>query len=211
MNSRPLWLVFLGLLSFGCSSSSGEANPEAGSSSDAGAPDSRGPHDAAPPEASVAEAASSVKHTITAKIVLEKDPDGEHVSFPTQNGSTVAMAVSDLVGKTVYWATAPGGEPISNVVKPIDQGITTLSSDLTSTFATAAHYADGPFEVACVISVTGTPPPNIPAAGDLAAFDNSPPRKGDPPVTGDSVRVDVDGANATLTLDNREFIRFGTK
>jgi hypothetical protein len=144
-----------------------------------------------------------------AKIALAPDADGAHVSFPTQNGSTVSLPKSDLVGKTVYWLTTKGGDSIANA-RPIDQQITTLGGDLTSTFSTPVHYADGPWEVACVISVTGTPPPAIPAAGDLAAFDNSPPPAGDPPDTGVSVRVHVGGSDGTVTLTNRYFIRFGT-
>ncbi len=173
----------------------------------AGACTGLSPTDARPANAA---APATAEHAILAGIALTLDADGQHVTFATQNGSTVSLAKSDLVGKTVYWATTKGGDPVSNA-QPIDQGMSTLSSDLTSTFTTPAHYADGPWEVACVISVTGTPPPSIPAAGDLAAFDNSPPPAGDPPDTGDSVRVHVDGADASLTLTNGKFIRFGTR
>jgi hypothetical protein len=147
-------------------------------------------------------------HSIVAKIALTPDADGKHVTFPTQNGSTVQLALSDVVGKTVYWATAPGGDNILNVVMPLDEAMTTVGTDLTATFTTEPHYADGPYEVACVISVTGSP--MVPSAGDLAAFDNTPPPAGDPPDTGVSVRVHVEGADADLTLTNRYFIRFGT-
>jgi hypothetical protein len=153
---------------------------------------------------------SDAQHAIIAKIALATDPDGQHVTFGTQNGSTVSLLVTDLAGKTVYWATTEGGVPLSNAPMPIDQGITTLDTDLTTTFTTAPHYADGPYEVSCVISVTGTPPPNIPASGDLAAFDNSTPPAGQPPPTGQSVRFTAAGADATKTLTNQYFIRFGS-
>jgi len=153
---------------------------------------------------------SDAQHAITATIGLTTDPDGQHVTFGTQNGSTVSLLASDLAGKTVYWATTEGGVPLSNAPMAIDQAITTLGADLTTTFTTAPHYADGPYEVSCVISVTGTPPPNIPASGDLAAFDNSTPPAGQPPPTGQSVRFTVAGADATKTLTNQYFIRFGS-
>jgi hypothetical protein len=187
----------------GCGSSSVTPPPDAAAAFDG----------AAPSEAGVGDAlASDVagQHAIVANIALTPDSDGQHVTFATQNGSTVALLTSDLVGKTVYWATTAGGDPVSNA-QTIDVNLSTIQPDLTATFKTQAHYPNGPWEVACVISVTGTPPPKIPAAGDLAAFDNTPPPAGDPPDTGDSVRVHVANADATVTLTNRYFIRFGTQ
>jgi hypothetical protein len=150
----------------------------------------------------------AVQHAVTASIKLTLDSDGQNVSFPTQNGSLVPIASRDLIGKTVYWVTTPGGEPVSNA-EPIDSKISTIGADLTSSMTTAAHYGAGPFEVACVISVTGAVPPAIPAPGDLAAFDNSTPPKGDPPPTGVSVRFHVADRDANVTLSNASFIRFG--
>jgi hypothetical protein len=157
-------------------------------------------------DAGAETAAPAVEHAIVARVALSPDPDGKHVTFATQNGSTVAVAISDIAGKTVYWATAAGGDSVLNTA-PIDVGATTIGADLTSSFTTPAHYADGPWEVACVIAVSGKPPG--PNPGDLAAFDDSAPPAGDPPPTGVSVRVHVEGADASLTMGNRYFIRFG--
>jgi hypothetical protein len=148
------------------------------------------------------------RHALTASIKLSLDADGQHVSFPTQNGSLVPIATKDLIGKTVFWVTTPGGEPVSNA-EAIDSKISSIGRDLTTSITTPAHYASGPFEVACVISVTGAVPPSIPAPGDLAAFDNSTPPKGDPPPTGVSVRFHVADGDANVTLTNASFIRFG--
>ena len=95
---------------------------------------------------------------IVATIALTPDADGKHVTFPTQNGSTVQLALSDVVGKAVYWATAPGGDNILNVLKPLDEAMMTVGTDLTATFATQPHYADGPVRGrVLVVSVTGSP------------------------------------------------------
>ena len=82
----------------------------------------------------------------------------------------------------------------------------TLGPDLTASYTTPARYADGGWEVACVISLTGSP--RLPAAGDLAAFDITPTPPGEEPPTGVSVRVRVHGADAGVRLTNRHFIRF---
>jgi hypothetical protein len=152
--------------------------------------------------------ADAARHAVTASIKLTLDADGQNVSFPTQNGSLVPIASKDLIGKTVFWVTTPGGEPVSNA-EAIDSKISTVGADLKTSITTPAHYAAGPFEVACVISVTGAVPPAIPAPGDLAAFDNSTPPKGDPPPTGVSVRFHVADGDAKVTLTNASFIRFG--
>jgi hypothetical protein len=157
-------------------------------------------------DAGMEAGAPATQHAIVARVALAPDADGKHVTFATQNGSTVAVPISDIAGKTVYWATAAGGDSVLNTT-PIDVGATTIGADLTSMFATPAHYADGAWEVACVIAVSGKPPG--PNAGDLAAFDNSAPPAGDPPPTGVSVRVHVEGADASLTMGNHYFIRFG--
>ncbi len=148
----------------------------------------------------------AARHAIVAKVVLQPDADGKNVTFATQNGSTVAVPISTIAGKTVYWATAAGGDSVLNTT-PIDVGATPIGMDLTSTFTTPDHYADGPWEVACVIAVSGKPPG--PNPGDLAAFDDSTPPPGDPPPTGVSVRVHVEGGDASLSMGNRYFIRFG--
>jgi hypothetical protein len=160
------------------------------------------------PSAGTTPSTESAPHSVTASIKLTLDADGQHVSFPTQNGALVPIASKDLIGKTVFWVTTPGGEPVSNA-EPIDSMISKIGADLTTSITTPAHYANGPFEVACVIAVTGSVPPAIPAPGDLAAFDNSMPPAGDPAPTGVSVRFHVTDADAKVALSNASFIRFG--
>jgi hypothetical protein len=144
-------------------------------------------------------------HAITVRIALALDADGQHVTFKTQNGAKVSLLKGDLVGKPVLLATTPGGEPAANA-ELIDVATVTLGADLTATFTTPARYADGAWEVSCVVQMQQSQ--RIPAPGDLAAFDNTPPPPGEDPPTGVSVRVHVRGADAGVTLTNRHFIRF---
>ncbi|MEZ4361703.1 MAG: hypothetical protein R3B48_16060 [Kofleriaceae bacterium] len=150
------------------------------------------------------------QHAITAKLAFTRDADGQHVTFGTQNGSTVSLLASELVGKTVYWATTAGGEPVTNA-PTIDVAATPVDADLRATFVTPAHYDAGPWEVSAVVALTGSAPPNLPVAGDLAAFDNTTPPAGEPPVTGVSVRVRIVDADTELTMTNATFIRFGNQ
>jgi hypothetical protein len=162
------------------------------------------------PSASATPNTESAQHAVTASIKLTLDADGQNVSFPTQNGALVPIASKDLIGKTVFWVTTPGGEPVSNA-EPIDSMISKIGADLTTSITTPAHYGNGPFEVASVIAVTGSVPSAqpFPAPGDLAAFDNSTPPAGDPAPTGVSVRFHVSDADASVVLTNASFIRFG--
>lgn len=133
--------------------------------------------------------------------------DGQGVNLFAQNGAVVHVPPADIVGKQLVWATTPGGEPINNTL-PIEFGSVTMGADLSASFATESTYADGPWEMAAFVSIAGDDPTNGPQPGDLAAFDNRPPPAGQPPVTGTSVRMTVDGNDAELTMGNDFFIQF---
>lgn len=198
-----------------CSSSSpgGTAAPggDAGPSTHADA--GGGP---ATPDASPAEASSSADacpttppgtaRTITGDVTFTAD--GQGVPFGTQNGSVVHIATADLVGKTLVWATAPGGEQIANIPAPTEAGTTTIGADLTAHFTTGAKYTNGPWELAVFVSVTGGDFTKGPQPGDIAAFDLTPPPACEPPVTGVSIRVTIADADATVSITNAEFIEF---
>jgi hypothetical protein len=62
--------------------------------------------------------------------------------------------------------------------------------------------------MAVVVSITGSDPTKGPQPGDLAGFDLTKPPAGDPPITGTSVRMKIQGADAAVTLKNDRFIRF---
>jgi hypothetical protein len=223
----------LALLSLACSSTPAPAPSATGSGGDSGAPTavtdasvstsppSSSTSDAsAPPSSSgdsgyeagddAADACPAISpgtaRTITGNLAFTTDDAG--VPFGTQNGSTVHVATSDLVGKTLVWATAPGGEQIANLPAPTEAGITTIGADLTAHFTTSAMYTNGPWELAVFVSITGGNLTKGPQPGDLAGFDLTPPPACEPPVTGVSIRVTIDDANATVNLDNGYFIQF---
>ena len=150
-------------------------------------------------------AGGSTPYALHVKIALQDDAEG--VALFTQNGSMVHIPRADIVGKTFIWATTPGGEPVGNT-KPIDFAVGTMAADLTADFTTPKHYPDGPWEMAVVIYLVGTDPTKGPQTGDLAGFDLTAPPAGDPPVTGMSIRMKVEGMDASITLDNKYFIRF---
>ena len=207
---------FVALVSIACSSASSPASGDhpGGTSTppDASPPDdASGLKDVAASDGgSGADACPAVPpgspHTITGNITLT--PDSQGVPFGTQNGSIVHVAAADIAGKTLVWATAPGGEQIANLPVPTEAGVVTVGSDLTAHFTTSAMYTNGPWELAVFISVTGGNITKGPQPGDLAAFDLSPPPACEPPVTGVSIRVTIDNANATVDLTNSNFIRF---
>ena len=153
------------------------------------------------------ESAATAKHSITVQVVFTPDPDG-FLHFPTQNGSMVLVPSSEVVGTTSYWVVTPGGEPPGNAT-PIEQVSVDIAEDLTATFSTGSNYSDGIWEVAGLVAVSGVVPVSAPSDGDLAAFDISAPLAGEPAQTGQTVRVRIDGGDASLLLTNEDFIRVG--
>lgn len=147
----------------------------------------------------------SAKHALRASVMLMDD--GQGVNLFAQNGAEVHVPAADIAGKTVWWATTPGGEPVSASI-PLDFGSALMKQDLTAEVVTPASYGDGPWELSLFVSIAGKDPADGPQAGDLGAFDNSPPPAGQPPVTGSSVRMTVDGADASVGLGNDSFVQF---
>jgi hypothetical protein len=202
------------VLNVACSSSSPSDGPhldagsvEASSRSDAsGSASEAGSDGSTPPADACPTVPLGSPHSIIGNVTLSTDSMG--VPFATQNGSVVHIAIADLVGKTLVWATTPGGEQVANVAMPTEAGVTTIGSDLTAHFTSGAKYTNGPWELAVFVSVTGGDITMGPQPGDLAGFDLTPPPACEPPVTGVSIRVTINNADATVTLDNNNFIRF---
>lgn len=141
------------------------------------------------------------------QVTITLTDDGQGVGVPAQNGATAHVPAADLVGKTVWWATSPGGVSITSTL-PIEFGGATVADNLIATFSTAARYEPGAWELSTFISVAGGDPLDGPQPGDLAAFDNTPPPEGQPPVTGSSLRVTVISQDVALALDNEYFVQF---
>ncbi|MBK9261283.1 MAG: hypothetical protein IPM54_15955 [Polyangiaceae bacterium] len=90
----------------------------------------------------------------------------------------------------------------------MENGKTLVQDDLTAEFQSSPRYGNGAWEMAAFVSIAGASPLQGPQPGDLAAFDNSPPPAGQPPVTGVSVRMTVNGADAEVSLGNQHFIQY---
>jgi hypothetical protein len=157
-----------------------------------------------------AEAASTSSQVAGAPHAIHMDvalaAANGNVTLPTQNGSMVDVPVKDLVGKQYFWGITPEGASLGNV-DPLEVGLGTMPEDLTLTLETKASYLNGGYEVAMFVLVVPGDPKNGPVATDLAAFSLDPALPGEPALTGVSVRVRVKDADATLTLDNNNFIR----
>jgi hypothetical protein len=166
---------------------------------------SGGGADAGHPADAGHEAGLGKLYALTGTIAFTTDAEG--APFRAQNGSTAHVPASDLAGKLILWLTTTGGDPVGNA-KPIDIGGGPMGADLTASFTTPVHYANGPWELALFISVSGMNPTMGPQPGDLAAFSLANPPPGDPPITGVSIRMDVHDGDASIALTNDNFIRF---
>ncbi|HRI63834.1 MAG TPA: hypothetical protein PK156_06335 [Polyangium sp.] len=133
--------------------------------------------------------------------------DGQGVAIGAQNGAIVHVPPTEIIGKNLVWATTTGGENIFNVL-PIENGKTPIKQDLSAEVQSSARYTNGPWEMAAFVSIAGASPFAGPQPGDLAAFDNSAPPSGQPPVTGVSVRLTVNDADAEVVLGNEHFIQY---
>jgi hypothetical protein len=129
------------------------------------------------------------------------------VRLMAQNGAQVDVPVADIVGKPYVFVMTPGGEPPANTT-PIEVGNGVMPADLAVKFATAKTYADGYYEMAFFIMLSGGDPMQGPQNNDLAAFSLEPAMPGEQALTGTTVRVRVKGADTNLPMTNANFIRF---
>ncbi|MFO0760248.1 MAG: hypothetical protein U0359_27450 [Byssovorax sp.] len=148
---------------------------------------------------------SGATYALSVHAVLSADAMG--VAFSNTNGALSHVPKDEIVGKTYYFATTPAGESAGNTA-PLEIGVGSVEDDLDFTWKTKPDYADGPWEMSMFISVAGADPMLGPQAGDIALFSLDPAPAGEPPITGTSVRMHVDGADAALTVDNSFFVRF---
>jgi hypothetical protein len=156
-------------------------------------------------ETSRTSGADQARYALRVHVALTDN--GQGVDLIAQNGSAAYVPAADIIGKTAYWATTPGGEPVSGTA-PIEFGAVVMRDDLTADVTTPAGYESGLWEMSMFISITEGELINGPQPGDLGAFDNTPPPQGEPLPTGSSVRMRVQGADAEVTLDNGHFVQF---
>ena len=178
---RSSFVVLAAVFALGC----GESSPSGGTTS------------GSPPE--------EVFYALRVRVVFTDD--GQGVPIRAQNSAFVHVPPTDIIGKKLVWATTVGGESISNVL-PKEIGTTLVLDDLTAEYRTSERYSNGPWEMASFVSIAGADPLQGPQPGDLAAFENDPPPAGQPPPTGSSVRMTVDGADAEVLLGNEHFVQY---
>lgn len=149
-------------------------------------------------------------HRLRVRMRLHADPEG--VSFLTPAASVFALPEDDIVAKPYYVGVFAGG---------LDQGVDlslhhawgVVSDDLEIVYETPPMLADGPYDVALIV-YTQNPVSDetmasefaqVPLAGELSAFTLSQDevREGDPGFPNGVVRVNIEGADAELVLENR--------
>jgi hypothetical protein len=141
-------------------------------------------------------------------------PDDGQLAFLTPAASIVDVPTASIVGKPYLVASfhagfSPGNDPA------IDHTWGIVPDDLRIQYTTPATYADGAYDVVLVVyastpitpAIEAAPAQSAPAAkkGDLATFtaDNTVVRAGDPSIALGTVRFNVEGANATVSVQNR--------
>ena len=139
--------------------------------------------------------------------------DGDVVGFVTPAGSVVAHSVSDLVGKPYMIATYPAGFSPGND-PAIESVWGTVPEGLEINFESDSIYGDGPYDIVLAVYVVtevpteqmtpeGTAP--APVQGDLATFtiSQSEVREGDPTIMPGVLRLNVEGGDAMVAVENR--------
>lgn len=151
-------------------------------------------------------------HGIRADVVLTPDADGATLTFLTPALSTFSMPASEVVGKPYYAATFAGG---------FDQGVDldlhhewgTVPADLHIKYVSPPMFPSGPYDIAVIVytktaitdAIRNDYYTVVPTTGELSAFTLSHDRilPGDPTFGNGVVRVNVQGADGTLELENR--------
>lgn len=139
--------------------------------------------------------------------------DGQ-ASFLTPSNTIVDHPVTDLVGKPYLIATFEAGFASGNDA-PIEHVWGEMPEDLVVKFSSAATYEDGPYDIVFVCytateispEIQQGPPNQAPAAkgGDIASFTLSTEEihEGDPQNALGTLRLNVAGADASVSLENR--------
>lgn len=151
-------------------------------------------------------------HHLGIDVTLNEGQSGT-LAFLTPSNTVVEYPASEIAGKPTLIATfqagfSPGNDP------PIEFLWGEMAADLKVHFTSAKTYEDGPYDIVFVC-YKGTPVSQdmmdgvsgAPAAanGDLASFVLKPDniREGDPKNALGTLRLNVEGADATVAIENR--------
>ncbi|MFO0587046.1 MAG: hypothetical protein U0441_05900 [Polyangiaceae bacterium] len=138
---------------------------------------------------------------------------GGQLSFLTPSNTVVQKAAADIVGKPYLFATFPAGFSPGND-PPIDYQWGQMPDSLTLAYVTPSTYEDGPYDIVFVCytdtpidmammdGITNAPPAK---GGDLASFTLGTDQilPGDPKNALGTLRLNVAGADASVTVENR--------
>ena len=181
-----------------CGGSNDPSTGSSGSTSSTGSTDSTG--------------TASGGHGLVMDVKLVAE-NGE-LAFLSPSNTIIKYPTSQIVGKPYLIAAfaagfSPGNDP------PLDYVWGKIGADLAVHYQTPATLQDGPYDMVFVgyTFTTITPeimaqdPQSAPAAkgGDIASFslDGSPVKPGDPKNALGTIRFNVEGADASVELENR--------
>lgn len=150
-------------------------------------------------------------YSVTLEAQLKKDENGQ-LPFMTPGATPVRLDPWDVIGKPYYIALFKAGFS-QGVDDPVHFTWGTINEEMTVKWTSKADLEDGPYDIVLVIyRVTNVPDEAIGKAssiaavnGDLATFTISEENllEGDPPLTAGTLRVNVNGENASTYAENR--------
>lgn len=150
-------------------------------------------------------------HHLGLDVTLTAGADGK-LSFLTPSNTIVGYDPSEIVGKPTLIATFQGGVSLGN-----DPAIELVWGEMPESlevhFTSAQTYEDGPYDVVFVCykssaitqeMIDGTAAPPAAMGGDLASFVlKGDILDGDPKNALGTIRINVAGADASVSLENR--------
>ena len=138
--------------------------------------------------------------------------DGELVPFITPTGDVVEVAREDLIGKPYVVAVFAAGFG-SGVDLPLHTEWGFVPDSLEIEYASPARFAVGPYDLSLIVytltditdELREEPFAPIPMTGELSAFTISQAevREGDPELTNGVIRMNLDGDDVHVALENR--------
>ena len=151
-------------------------------------------------------------HAVGLAVTMTPDDGGTDVSFLTAAASVVTIPAADIIGKPYYVAVFDGGfEQGVDLNRTHHWGI--VPDDLHVEYLSPAMFSDGPYDISFIVytnteiteDIKQQPFPPAPVAGELSGFTLSQDqvKPGDPGFENGVVRLNVEGADATLVLENR--------
>lgn len=148
------------------------------------------------------------------RFVANLKEQGGELSFLTPTVAVIKVPAGDVVGKPYMVASYPAGFSPGND-PAIHSTWGSVPSDFVIRYTTPKTYKDGPYDMVLVVytntpitdAIKAAPVQGAPPAknGDLATFtvDMSAVHTNDPSIPAGLVRLNVEGADADVTVENK--------